>query len=197
MNPFELFSLTVTPLPELGLLKARYLKETERLHPDRIQGGAAEREAAGEKMAELNGAFEILNSHRLRLAWIAQKLRGEAAAKTGRVSGSDADRMMRMAEVCRKVDTILLRRSQAQGVIEIAMLSGEVIEATDEVTSAQAEIAGWHHDLEERLEKLQEEWGEGLRDILRLESLSQSFAYAEKARKQLEERFLKLAESLG
>lgn len=185
------------PRPDQELLKSRYLEEAGRLHPDRVKGGAEEREEAGRKMAELNSAFETLSSNRLRLALLGQLLTGETPARTGRVSGPGVDRMMKVAEVCRKVDRVLDRRKQAQGAIEIAMLGGEIIEGTDAVSAAQGEIAAWEQDLEKELRRLQEDWEKGEHDAARVEGLYQFFSYAEKAGKQLEERFLKLAESLG
>lgn len=197
MNPFELFSIPAEPKPDQDLLKSRYLEEAARLHPDRVQGGAAEREEAGRKLAEWNGAFETLSSPRLRLALLGQLLTGEAPARTGRVSGPGVDRMMKVAEVCRKADRVLEQRKQAQGAIEVAMLGGEIVEATDLVSAAQGEIADWEQDLEKELQQLQEDWEKGRHDAAGVEGLFHFFSYAEKARKQLEERFLKLAESLG
>lgn len=196
MNPFELFSLSPAPLLDREKLKALYLEEAERLHPDRVQGGMEEKDAAGKSLAEWNGAYEILNSNRSRLAWLGQWLTGLEPAKTGRVSGPAADRMMRVAQVIQGVDELLDRRNAAQGMIEIALLGGEMMQGIETVNRAQAEIAAWHLELESELRRLQEDWEQGQRDPKRVERLCQYFSYAEKAGLQLEERFLKLAESM-
>jgi len=196
MNSFELFSLAPAPTLDQGKLKEEYLRQAERWHPDRIQGSPQEKEKAGEVLAEWNRAYETLSSNRLRLGLLFQILTGEAHSKTGRVTGKEADLLMKVGSVCRKTDLALDRRKQASGAIEIAMLGGEIMEATQAVSAARSEIEEWDEELERELEQLRADWDEGRRDPSRVEKLHQFFSYADKARRQLEEKFLKLAECL-
>jgi len=194
MNAFETFSLNPRPLLDREQLKSLYLKKAEERHPDKVADG--DKEAAGKKLAELNRAFETLVSDPLRLALLEQLVTGTAPARTGRVVGADADRMMRMAEICRQVDALLLRRNRSMSAIETAMMGGEIMEATGAVHSAQFEIAEWNRNLQEALATLDEDWNRGVKDAARVHELYHLFSYAEKARQELEKRFLKLAESL-
>src|SRR5262249_4226657 len=94
-------------------LKSKFLGLSTEVHPDRVHSAsAAEKQAAHERFAELNTAYQILREPKARLLHLLEL---ELGAKPKEIQQVFPDAMELFAEIgqlCREVDAFLAEREQ-------------------------------------------------------------------------------------
>lgn len=193
---FALLNVPRAPWVESEEVQKRFLELSAAVHPDRVHHlGAAEKEEANRKFAELNKAATILRDHKERLQHLIALESGAAPSAAQNISGEFVELFGRVGEVCRKVDLFLSERAKATSPMVQAQLFGTGLELSDAVSELQAKVAEVKGKAEEELKGMGARWNEGKegKELERAANLAHVFAMVSKWEGQLRERFAALA----
>src|SRR5262245_66602512 len=105
MDYFNLLQVPRRPWLNLEELKGSFLSLSAALHPDHLEPVSdADKEAAGQRYAELNAAYQCLREPRDRLNHLLELERGQKPRGIDRVPGATMDLFIRVEAVCRGTD---------------------------------------------------------------------------------------------
>ena len=190
---FALLNFPRTPWIEAEEVQRRFLELSAGVHPDRVHHlGAAEKEEANRKFADLNKAATVLRDHKERLQHLIALESGPAASGALNISGEFVELFGRVGEVCRKVDQFLGERAKATSPMVQAQLFGKGLELSDSVAELQAQVAEVKARAEAELKGIGARWTEE-KAMGRVAELGHVFAMVSKWEGQLRERFASLA----
>src|SRR5580704_14000879 len=114
MDYFALLGQPRQPWLDAHALKAAFLQQSARLHPDRVQAGNdVDQAAATDRFAELNGAYNCLREPKDRLLHLLELESGAPPANVQSVPADTLDLFMETGQVCRQTDQFLAARSRA------------------------------------------------------------------------------------
>jgi DnaJ-class molecular chaperone len=193
---FALLNFPRTPWLAAEQVQKRFLELSAPVHPDRVHHlGAAEKEEANRKFAELNKAATVLRDQKERLQHLIALESGPAAGTAQTISGEFVELFGRVGEVCRKVDLFLSERAKATSPMVQAQLFGKGLDLSDAVSELQAKVAEVKGRAEGELKEISERWREAKerKELARVAELAHVFAMVSKWEAQLRERFAALA----
>lgn len=187
MNPFERLGLPVRPWLDPVVVRDAYRQRAVETHPDGQSGDAKE-------MGELNEAARLLASNRYRLESLL-RVHGHKSAPVQALSQELADFLMEAGMAVREIDQILHKHLMAGSALEKAMLAGDLHAMIKKVQALQQRRILLEEEAVGALQELESRWRQDAPDFTMAEQLQQRFAYLDRCREQLEERFLRLAEA--
>ncbi len=186
MNSFERLGLPARPWLDAAVVRDAYHHRAAQLHPDGRNGDAP-------AMQDLNEAMRALSSNRLRLEALL-RLHDRRASAVQSLPKDLADMLMEAGMMVRAIDQLLQKHLMAGSALEKAMLSGDLHSMIKKVQALQQRRAVLEEEAVASLRTLEDRWREDAPDLAMAEELQQRFAYLDRCREQLEERFLRLAE---
>lgn|SRR5262245_33273114 len=93
-------------------LKAKFHAFTATVHPDRFHRAIeAEKQAANQRYAELNAAYQCLREPKDRLRHLLELERGGKVEAVQRISPASMDLFTEISELCRQTDAFLAERA--------------------------------------------------------------------------------------
>ncbi|MCX8155718.1 MAG: DnaJ domain-containing protein [Verrucomicrobiae bacterium] len=201
---FALLNEPRRPALEVEALKERFLKLSSSVHPDRFHhASAAERQAATERYAELNAAFQCLSEPKERLLHLYELETGQRPKDIQRIPPGTMDLFVEVGQLCRDVDAFLAERAKAESPMVKVQLFARGLEWVDKLQQVQAHVNAKREELLAELEGLNAVWekapppGDPGRvaalPLERLEQIYRVLSYIQRWSGQLQERLVQLS----
>jgi curved DNA-binding protein CbpA len=182
MNAFQIFGVDPFPAIDMDEVKKRYLEWSASTHPD--VGGA---ESSG-AFAELNEAYKILSSDRLRLKHLLELCGMKDPGAISAVPRNLGDLFMKAGGVLNASNRLIKEKAGAESVLEQAALQGELLEKIDELQELLSELSALRSGLRERLAALNLSWQNNPQKVEELKEIYLEFSYLEKWIEQVQEK---------
>lgn len=201
---FALLDEPRRPALDVDALKERFLKLSSEVHPDRYHHAAeGERQAANERYAELNAAFQCLRSPKDRLLHLYELETGERPKDIQRIPPGTMDLFVEVGQLCRDVDTFLAERGKAESPMLKVQMFAKGLEWVDKMQQVQAHVNAKRDTLLAELQTLNAAWekappvGDPVRPTVlpleRLEQIYRILSYINRWSGQLQERLVQLS----
>lgn len=173
---------------DVEALKSKFHQLSSEVHPDRVHDAAeAEREAANTRYAELNEAYKVLSSTRLRLKHFIELEKGEELEAISQTPPDLMDMFFECGELCNGTDRFLRDKDEAESPLLKAKLFAQGMEWSDKVQAFTVKVADLISQLESDLQTTDPT------NLKSLEEMYRRLSYYERWQSQLRERFTKLA----
>ena len=159
MDYFALLGQPRQPWLDAVALKAAFLQQSARLHPDRVQAAnAAERAAATGRFAELNASYHCLREPKERLLHLLELESGAPPANVQSVPAETMDLLMETGDVCRQTDQFLEAKGRAASPLVRAQMFEQALEWTTRLQALQERIQLRRDQLLAELRDMNEAW---------------------------------------
>jgi len=196
-NAFEVFDERPRPWLDPAVLKAKFLKLTAELHPDRVHHRSeAERQEATQQFAGLNAAYLTLCNPRERLHLLLEMERGARPAGPRAVPSPVMDLSLELAEMCRALDAWFDSCDDRESSpLLVAQRRRQLGEWSQRIEDVRAKVRAQREQVEDHLRDLDTRWmaADDRGSLLEsMEDLAALFAYVTRWTQQLEERILRL-----
>jgi DnaJ-domain-containing protein 1 len=204
MDNFALLGQPRQPWLDPAALKAAFLEQSARLHPDRVHAASAEEKAAATgHFAELNAAYNCLREPRDRLLHLLELESGALPVNVQSVPADTMDLVMETGQVCRQTDQFLVARGRAASPLLQAQMFEQALEWTGRLQALQERIQLRRDQLLAELRVMNEAWfsappaassarAEAL-PLRRLEEVCRIFSYLARCGGQVQERLAQLS----
>lgn len=203
-DAFALLSEPRRPWLDADALKARFLPLSTAVHPDRVHGASeAEKQAANERYAELNAAFNTLKEPRDRLLHLLEL---EAGAKPGdiqRIPPGTMDLFVEVGQTCRDTDEFLKHKSATESPMVKLRLMQEGFDRLDKLQALQGRVNARRDELTAELQRMNDVWASApavgtperraALPLERLEQVYRAMSYVARWTEQIQERVVQLA----
>jgi DnaJ-domain-containing protein 1 len=204
MDNFALLGQPRLPWLDPAALKAAFLQQSARLHPDRAHAANAEEQAAATgRFAELNAACNCLREPKDRLLHLLELESGAAPANVQSVPADMMDLLMETGQVCRQADQFLAAKSRAASPLLQAQMFEQALDWTARLQGLQERIQLRREQLLAELRDMNEAWisappvpspaRPGSLPLRRLEELGRTFSYIARCGGQIQERLAQLS----
>jgi DnaJ-domain-containing protein 1 len=204
MDNFALLGQPRRPWLDPEALKAAFLEQSARLHPDRVHAAnAAEQAAATGRFAELNAAYHCLREPKERLLHLLELESGAPPANVQSVPADTLDLVMETGQACRQTDQFLAARGRAASPLRQAQMFEQALEWTARLQALQERIQLRRDQLVAELRAMNEAWmaappvpspdRAGALPLRRLEDLGRIFSYLARCGGQAQERLAQLS----
>jgi len=204
MDNFALLGQPRQPWLDLDSLKAAFLQQSARLHPDRVQAANAEEQAAATgRFAELNAAYNSLREPKDRLLHLLELESGATPANVQSVPADTMDLLMETGETCRQTDQFLAAKSRAASPLAKAQMFEQALEWTTRLQALQERIQLRRDQLLAELRAMNDAWNAappapsplraGALPLRRLEELGRTLSYIARCGGQIQERLAQLS----
>ena len=204
MDYFALLGQPRQPWLDPASLKAAFLEQSARLHPDRVQAATEEEKvAATGRFAELNAAYNCLREPKERLLHLLELESGAPPANVQSVPADTMDLFMETGQVCRQTDQFLAARSRAASPLMQAQMFEQALDWTARLQALQARIQLRRDQLLAELRAMNEAWisappvpspaRAGTLPLRRLEEMVRIFSYIARCGGQIQERLAQLS----
>lgn len=201
---FALLEEPRQPAVDVEALKERFLKRSTALHPDRFHHASeAERQAATERYAALNAAFQCLSDPKERLLHLYELEAGQRPKDIQRIPPGTMDLFVEVGQLCRDVDTFLFTRARAGSPMLKVQLFAQGLEWVDKLQQVQAHVNAQRDKLLAELQTMNTAWekapppGDPARlaalPLERLEQIYRIMSYINRWSGQLQERLVQLS----
>jgi DnaJ-domain-containing protein 1 len=192
------------PALEAEALKARFLRQSTEVHPDRFHGAAeAERLESERLYSGLNSAYQVLREHRTRLLHLLELESGARPRDVQRIPAGTMDLFVEVGQTCRAADAFLERRGSVTSPMLKVQLFREGLDWTAKLTALQARVNARAAALESELVGMNAVWEAappvgsperpGSLPLVRLEEVYRVFSYIARWTEQIQERLVRLA----
>jgi len=192
------------PALDLEALKARFLRQSAEVHPDRFHGASEEgRREAEQRYSELNTAYQTLRESRSRLLHLLELESGARPRDVQRIPPGTMDLFVEVGQTCRDADAFLARRGSVTSPMLKVQLFREGLEWGTKLRDLQGRVNGKAALLEAELEAMAAAWqaapAPGSADraaalpLVRLEEVYRVFSYIARWTAQIQERLVQLA----
>lgn len=201
---FALFDEPRRPAPDLESLKQRFLQLSAQTHPDRFHSAPeAERQAANQRYAELNAAYQCLCDPKERLLHLIELETGSRPKDIQRIPPGTMDLFVEVGQMCRDVDAFLAERAQATSPLLKVRFFERGMEWTDKLNAVQQHVNAKRDELLGELAGWNEIWTKappigsperpGALPLERLEQVYRVLSYIGRWTGQIQERVVQLA----
>ena len=203
MDYFALLGQPRQPWLDAVALKAAFLEQSARLHPDRVQAASAEEKAAATgRFAELNAAYNCLREPKERLLHLLELESGAPPANVQSVPADIVDLFMETGQVCRQTDQFLAAKGRASSPLLQAQMFEQALEWTARLQELQERIHLRRGQLLAELHPMNAAWNAappvpsparaGTLPLRRLEEMARTFSYIARCDGQVQERLSQL-----
>jgi len=204
MDNFALLGQPRLPWLDPMALKAAFLEQSARLHPDRVlAAGAEEQAAATGQFAELNAAYNCLREPKERLLHLLELETGAPPANVQSVPADTMDLFMETGQVCRQTDAFLAARGRTASPLLQAQMFEQALDWTARLQSLQERMQLRREQLLAELRAMNEVWNSappapsagrpGSLPLRRLEEMGRIFSYIVRCGGQVQERLAQLS----
>ncbi|HEV7926133.1 MAG TPA: DnaJ domain-containing protein [Verrucomicrobiae bacterium] len=204
MDYFALLGQPRQPWLDADSLKAAFLQQSARLHPDRVLASdTTEQAAATERFAELNAAYNCLREPKDRLLHLLEFETGAPPANVQSVPADTMDLLMETGEACRQTDQFLAAKSRAASPLAKAQIFEQALEWTTRLQALQERIQLRHDQLLAESRAMNDAWNAappapsplraGALPLRRLEELGRTLSYIARCAGQIQERLAQLS----
>jgi curved DNA-binding protein CbpA len=204
MDYFALLGQPRQPWLDSALLKAAFLQQSARLHPDRVQAShPAEQAAATGRFAELNAAYHCLREPKERLLHLLELETGAPPANVQSVPADTMDLLMETGDVCRQTDLFLEAKGRAASPLLQAQLFEQTLDWTSRLQALHERILLRRDQLLAELPAMNAAWNAapppsspvraGALPLRRLEELGRTLSYIARCGGQIQERLAQLS----
>ena len=204
MDNFALLGQPRLPWLDPAALKAAFLEQSARLHPDRVHAATAEeQEAATGRFAELNAAYNCLREPKERLLHLLELETGTPPANVQSVPADTLDLFMETGQICRQTDQFLTARSRAVSPLARAQMFEQGLEWTARLQGLQERIQLRREQLLAELRLMNDAWISApsapsaaralALPLRRLEEMGRIFSYIARCGGQLQECLAQLS----
>ena len=198
---FALLGEARRPWLDVEALKQKFLAVSGDAHPDRVHGGgAAERQAAGERFSGLNSAYQCLRDPKERLRHLLALETGAAPDPLERMPAGATELAFEIGRLCREVDGFLAEKTAAASPLLQVGFFERGQEWTERLLAQQRELNRHQDELLAELKTMNPAWerrdAKGLPAGLPLERLEQIYrltGYLARWSSQVRERIARLA----
>ena len=156
---FALLNEQRRPWIDPEMLKTRFLIISAEIHPDRVHlASPEERQAAQNRYAEVNAAYQCLREPRDRLRHLIELERGEKPNAIQRLPSDMMDWSVAIGQLCREVDRFLTQRANADSAMLKAQQFRDALDWTERLRGAQQNLAPALAGLADTLKNLNPVW---------------------------------------
>jgi curved DNA-binding protein CbpA len=204
MDNFAVLGQPRQPWLDPAALKAAFLEQSARLHPDRVQAGNVEEQAAATgRFAELNAAYNCLREPKERLLHLLELESGAPPANVQSVPADTMDLFMETGQVCRQTDQFLEAKRRVVSPLLQAQMFEQSLAWTARLQLLQERIQLRRDQLLAELRAMNEVWisappvpspaRAGALPLRRLEEMGRIFSYLARCGGQIHERLAQLS----
>jgi DnaJ-domain-containing protein 1 len=204
MDNFALLGQPRQPWLDPAALKAAFLAQSARLHPDRVHAAGAEEQAAATgRFAELNAAYNCLREPKERLLHLLELESGAPPANVQSIPGDTMDIFMETGQICRQTDQFLAARSRAASPLLQAQMFEQALEWTARLQALQERIQLRRDELLAELRAMNDAWisappapspaRAGALPLRRLEEMGRTLSYIARCGGQIQELLAQLS----
>jgi len=169
-------------------LKGRFQKLSSEVHPDRVHHAPeGERQAANERFVELNDAFHVLASTKLRLKHFIELKTGKELAAISQTPPDLMDLFFECGELCQGTDRFLGEKEAAESPLLKVKFFQQGMDWSDKIQTFIGRVSEMVSALEKELQNDSDQ------ELKQLESSYRRLSYYERWLTQLRERFTALA----
>ena len=185
-------------------LKAKFHALTATVHPDRVHRGAEpEKQAANQRYAELNAAYQCLSEPKARLHHLLELERGDRVEDVQKISTGTMDSFMEISELCREADAFLAEKESVTSPLLKLQLFETGMVLADSLKLLMQRLNGRQEALIVEMRNLNMAWetappvGSSTRlhvlPCSRLEHIYRDLSYLKRWTQQLQERWVQLS----
>jgi curved DNA-binding protein CbpA len=204
LDHFALLNEPRRPWLDAELLKQKFLALSSEMHPDRShEAGAAQREAAARRFAELNAAWQCLREPKERLGHLLELELGARPADAQDVPETAMDLFFETGRILREADGFLAAKGRTSSPLLQAQMFGRGMELAGRLHELQQVIGRRREGLLAELPGLNAAWeaapaaGSAGRaaalPLERLERLCRMLGYLGRWTGQIQERLVRLS----
>jgi DnaJ-domain-containing protein 1 len=204
MDYFALLGQPRQPWLDPAALKAAFLQQSARLHPDRVQAGNVEEKAAATgRFADLNAAYNCLREPKERLLHLLALESGAPPANVQSVPSDTMDLFMETGQVCRETDQFLAAKAQVSSPLLQAQMFEQMLEWTTRLQALHERILLRRDPLLAELQTMNAAWNSAppvpsparaaALPLRRLEEMGRTFSYIARCGGQIQERLAQLS----
>jgi DnaJ-domain-containing protein 1 len=195
---FKLLEQPRRPWLDADSLKQTFLARSAQLHPDRVHNAPeAERQAAGERYAELNAAYQCLREPKERLRHLLELESGARSPDIQQVPPELTEPFFEIGRLCREADTLIAEKEKITSPILLARLFERGAERTEQLLAMQRKIGDDREKLTAELKGLNAAWESPTAStplpLARLEEIRRRLGYFARWSEQIQERIVKLS----
>ncbi len=206
---FALLDESRRPWMDPASLKTKFLALTAEVHPDRVHTASeAEKQAANQRYAELNSAYNCLREPKGRLRHLLELERGSKPESVQKISPATMDCSLEVSRLCHEglcheADAFLAGRAKAISPMLKVQLFEEAVELTEKLNAQLQELNVKRDRLVDELKNLNLAWesappvGSPARvnalPCSRLEHIYRDFSYLARWAEQVRERIAQLS----
>jgi curved DNA-binding protein CbpA len=194
---FDLLGLTPRPFLDPDALKAKFLKISAPLHPDRVHHlSEKEKQEATKKFAELNAAYASLSDPKERLFLLIKLKTGTAPAVIQSIPENVSDLVIEIGKICKEFDgekeATTTRESSPLLKAMAQRKQQEWFSKLDKLKQIMKEQEQVAMEKLKEVDRLWMEVADHASLCSRLEDLGRKFSFLKKWTQQLDERLLQL-----
>jgi hypothetical protein len=204
MDYFALLDQPRQPWLNPASLKAAFLQQSARLHPDRVQAANAEEQAAATgRFAELNAAYHCLREPKDRLLHLLELESDAPLVNVQSVPPDTIDLLMDTGQVCRQTDQFLAAKARAASPLLQAQRFDQALEWTTRLQALHEQILLRREQLLAELHTMNAAWKSappapsplraGVLPLRRLEEMGRTLSYIARCGGQIQERLAQLS----
>jgi curved DNA-binding protein CbpA len=204
MDYFALLGQPRQPWLDPASLKAAFLEQSARLHPDRVQAANAEGHAAATaRFAELNGAYNCLREPKDRLLHLLELETGAPPANVQSVAADAMDVFMDTGQLCRETDQFLAAKGRAVSPLLQAQMFEDGLAWTARLQGLLEQIQLRRDRLLAELRTMNDAWSSAppppsparaaALPLRRLEEMGRTLGYLARCAGQIQERLAQLS----
>ena len=192
---FALLDQPRRPWLDADSVKQKFLTLSSEIHPDRLHGApAAEREAATQRFAELNAAWQCLREPKDRLGHLLELESGRRPKDAHDVPPAAMDLFFETGRICREADAFLETRAKTSSPLVRAQMFAQGTELADRLTGLHKVIARRQEELLAEVKALDTRWETpGARPLEELEKVYRLLSYVARSLGQVQERIVQLS----
>jgi len=201
---FALLDEPRRPWLDPEVLKVKFHALTAMVHPDRVHlATEPERQAANQRYAELNAAYQCLSEPKERLHHLLELERGDKVEDVQKISPGTMDSFMEIGELCRQADAFLAEKASATSPLLKVQLFERGMALTDGLQLLAGRLDGRREALMLQLRNLNMAWetappvGSSTRlhvlPCSRLEHIYRELSYLKRGTQQIRERLVQLS----
>jgi curved DNA-binding protein CbpA len=200
---FALLDEPRRPWLDPELLKAKFHALTATVHPDRVHGATEpEKQAANQRYAELNAAYECLREPKERLHHLLELERSNKVDDVQKISPGTMDLFVEVSQLCRETDVFLAEKARVTSPMLKVQLFERAMTLTDRLNLLLEHLNGRREALIVQIRNLNMAWetappvGSSTRlhvlPCSRLEHIYRDLSYLKRWSQQLQERLVQL-----
>ena len=201
---FALLDEPRRPWLDPEVLKGKFHALTAMVHPDRVHlATEPERQAANQRYAELNAAYQCLSEPKARLHHLLELERGDRVEDVQKISAGTMDSFMEISDLCREADAFLAEKESVTSPLLKVQLFETGMVLADRLKLLMQRLNGRQEALIVEMRNLNMAWetappvGSSTRlhvlPCSRLEHIYRDLSYLKRWTQQLQERWVQLS----